>query len=179
MTISKLSVVLAIVLMTIAVGRVEAGPIQLRASGSFLTQGTPIDTNGDGRRADLFIVSGTSSQIGALTNQTVVEWVFAGPSTCPIGTVAEGTLVPAGSAFVTRAANGDLLFGAITSGTNCISATGIASISAAGIFTGGTGRFSEATGTFTVTATATPLAFDAAGHAFGGVVATSEGTLNR
>jgi len=61
MTISKLSVVLAIVLMTIAVGRVEAGPIQLRASGSFLTQGTPIDPNGDGRRADLLIVSGTSS----------------------------------------------------------------------------------------------------------------------
>ncbi|HEV8358622.1 MAG TPA: hypothetical protein VGX21_05705 [Methylomirabilota bacterium] len=180
MSRTGLALILAIGLVaTVVVGDVEAGPIQFRGSGSFLTQGTSIDTNGDGVTADLFIVSGSSSQLGALTNQTVAEWAFGPPSTCPPGTVLEGTLVPAGSALVTRAVNGDLLFGAPTSGTNCISATGVASISAAGVYTGGTGRFANATGDFTIAATATTLAADPAGHAFGGVVATSEGTLDK
>ena len=176
----RTGVVASVLMAMVAVGSAEAGPIRSQASGSFVAQGTPIDTNNDGTSADLFIVSGSSSQLGSFTNQTVAEWVFGAPTTtCPAGTVLQGTLVPAGSAFVTRVANGDLLFGAFTSGTNCISATGIASISAAGNFTGGTGRFDDAAGSFTVAATATILAADASGNAFGGVVATTEGTLNK
>src|SRR5207248_373355 len=156
----RTGVVASVLMAMVAVGSAEAGPIRSQASGSFVAQGTPIDTNNDGTTADLFIVSGSSSQLGSFTNQTVAEWIFGAPTTCPAGTVRQGTLVPAGSAFVTRVANGDLLFGAFTSGTNCISATGIASISAAGNFTGGTGRFDDAAGSFTVAATATILAAD-------------------
>jgi hypothetical protein len=177
----RTGIVASVLMAMVAVGSAEAGPIRSQASGSFVAQGTPIDTNDDGRTADLFIVSGSSSQLGSLTNQTVAEWTLGPPTTaCPAGTVAQGTLVPAGSAFVTRAVNGDLLFGKFTSGTECInSVTGITSISAAGNFKGGTGRFEDATGSFTVTATATTLAFDLFGNAFGGVVATTEGTLNK
>src|SRR5204862_6811373 len=105
----RTGVVASVLMAMVAVGSAEAGPIRSQASGSFVSQGTPIDTNNDGRTADLFIVSGSSSQLGSVTNQTVAEWIFAAPTTCPAGTVVEGTLVPAGSNFVTRAANGDLL----------------------------------------------------------------------
>src|SRR5207248_940397 len=108
----RTGVVASVLMAMVAVGSAEAGPIRSQASGSFVAQGTPIDTNNDGTSADLFIVSGSSSQLGSFTNQTVAEWEFGAPTTtCPAGTVLQGTLVPAGSAFVTRVANGDLLFG--------------------------------------------------------------------
>jgi hypothetical protein len=178
MTRTGLPVVLATVLMTmVAVGSAEAGPFSFRASGSFLGGGTTIDTNNDGTTADLFIVSGQSSQLGSVTNQTVVEWVFD-PSACPRGAAFPRRAVATGSAVVTRAGNGDLLFGVITSGTNCFNGA-TAEITAAGNITGGTGRFEGATGTFTVEATATPLVADSRLHTFGSVVATAEGTINK
>lgn len=210
MTRTGLPVVIAFVLMAmLAVGSVEAQPqsSEFRASGSFVAGGTAIDTNEDGITADLFIISGSSTLLGALTNQAVVEWTFDDDRiACPLGTVLEGTLVPAGSTVVTRAAafDGDLLFGTFTSGANCISETGGASISAAGKFTGGTGVFAHATGDFALTASAITLIsrpfvqdvdrhrdrgrvrgalrrFDRRGlsaPAFGSVVLTVKGTLN-
>jgi len=174
MTRTRLPVVLATVLMTIAVGNAEAGPVQFQTSGSFIVGGTPIDTNGDGVTADLFITSGTSSQVGPFTNQTVAEWSFGAPTTCPSGTVLQGTLVPAGSGFVSRSNNGDLLFGTLVSGTNCFDGT-TAHITASANYTGGTGRFTGATGSFTITATATLVA----PGGFGSVVAEGNGTLNK
>lgn len=207
MTRTGLPVVVVLVLMAmVAVGSAKAQPSQFQGSGSFVAGGTSIDTNGDGITADLFIVSGASTLLGLVTIQAVVEWTFDDePTICPLGTVLEGTLVPAGSALVTRAGEnrgpivtGDLLFGAFTSGISCISENGVASISATGTFTGGTGRlFANATGDFTLTppATVTPLvagqeddrgsrarrrsdrARPRPSPAFGSVVVTIEGIL--
>lgn len=171
-----LPVVLAFLLMAMVAGsRAEAQlpiPSQFQASGSFVAGGTRIDTNDDDIPADLFIISGSSTLLGPLTNQAVVEWTFDKPEACLVlfpglATVIEGTLVPAGSTVVNRVGSdqpffglksGDLLFGAFTSGTKCISETGVASIDADGIFIGGTGLLlANATGKFKLTATVTPL----------------------
>ena len=53
----RTGVVASVLMAMVAVGSAEAGPIRSQASGSFVAQGTPIDTNNDGTSADLFIVS--------------------------------------------------------------------------------------------------------------------------
>ena len=86
-------------------------PFRSQDSGSFVTGGTPIDTNGDGRTAELVLTSGTSDPLGAITTQSVIEWaIIFGDVICPQGNLGvAGTLVIGG--FVTRAESGDLLRG--------------------------------------------------------------------
>lgn len=183
-----------VLIMTVALGSAGAAtPFTSRASGSYVSPGTMIDTNGDGKTADLVFLSGdlvSSGQgkgsLGAATMQAVLEWsaTFTWTDPCFNGTLVSGT-------FVIRMANGDLVYGVFTpGGTNCYDpSANSASISLTGVFTGGTGRFKSALypgGSIAVTATAQPLVGDESisnfpegkfGNQFGAVEATFTGTL--
>ena len=182
MNLKRLAVGLGMVLiMAVAVGSAEAKPFHSEESGSYVSEGTQIDTDGKDRTADLVLTSGKGSHLGETTTQTVVEWpIVFGPDTCPNGNGGfKGSLVSGG--FVTRAANGDLLFGTFSSGTNCFDfITNSAGFSLSGVFTGGTGKFAGASypgGSITVNGTAIPVLSDSTGHQFGSVVSRTEGTL--
>ena len=170
-----------VLITAVALGSAEAQPFRSKDSGSYVSEGTRINTNADGRTADLVLTSGKGSHLGETTTQTVVEWpIVFGPDTCPNGNGGfKGSLVSGG--FVTRAANGDLLFGTFSSGTNCFDVTtNTASFSLSGVFTGGTGKFAGASypgGSITVNGTAIPVLSDSTGHQFGSVVSRTEGTL--
>ena len=120
MNMKRLAVGLGMVLiMAVALGSAEAKPFHSKDSGSYVSEGTPIDTNGDSRTADLVLTSGKGSHLGETTTQAVVEWPkdFAA-ATCPNEISGfQASLVSGG--FVIRAAKGDLLFGTFSSGTNC------------------------------------------------------------
>ena len=181
MNMKTLAVGLGMVLiMAVALGSAEAKPFHSKDSGSYVSEGTRIDTNADDRTADLVLTSGKSRHLGETTTQAVVEWplVFS-DATCPNGNAGfQASLVSGG--FVIRAEHGDLLFGTFSSGTNCFDfTTNSASFSLEGVFTGGTGKFAGASGgSLTVTGTAVPVVGpDSLGHQFGSVVSRSEGTL--
>ena len=172
-----------VLLMAVALGSAEAKeakPFHSEDSGSYVSGGTPIDTGGDGRTADLVLTSGKGSHLGETTTQSVVEWgpFDYNPSGCLDGKPFHAQL--AGGGFVIRAANGDLLFGTFSTGTNCAdfpTTSGIFSLT--GTFTGGTGKFAGASGgSLTVTGTAVPVVGpDSLGHQFGSVVSRTEGIL--
>jgi hypothetical protein len=181
---NSLAVGLGMVLvMAVALGSAEAKHFDLdfysEVSGSYVSEGTRIDTDKDGRTADLDLTSGKSNHLGEITTQDVAEWPSAfSYERCPNGQMGyKGSLVS--GFFVIRSENGDLLFGKFTAGTNCFDfITNSASISLEGGFTGGTGRFAGASGgSLTISATATPLMTDEYGHQFGSVVARTHGTL--
>jgi len=164
------------IVLFVSVGVAKAQSYRTDSSGSYVSQGTPIDTNGDGQTADLYITSGNGSVFGQITSQTVAEWSFGSPTTCPAGTVVEGTLVS--GANVSRTMDGDLLYDVVTSGTLCFDGT-VSTITAVGDIVGGTGKLSGATGTLFISAIATPLSADPAGHQFGSVTATATGEINK
>jgi len=180
MNMKRLAVGLGMVLiMAVALGSAEAMPFQSEESGSYVSEGTRIDTDGVLRTADLVLTSGRGSHLGETTTQSVVEWgsFEFNPSGCPEGKPYQALLVTGG--FVIRRENGDLLTGTFSSGTNCAdfpTTSGIFSLT--GIFTGGTGKFAGASGgSLTVIGTAVPLITDSGGHQFGSVVSRTEGTL--
>ncbi|MEJ2522378.1 MAG: hypothetical protein P8080_05790 [Gammaproteobacteria bacterium] len=75
--------------------------------------------------------------------------------------------------------NGDQLWGDITSGDMCMdTVTGEFSGSAVGVYTGGTGRFYDAAGSFTVEFSGTNLTLPTLGVGFGPIYGTLEGTLD-
>lgn len=173
-----------VLLMAVALGSAEAKeakPFHSEDSGSYVSGGTPIDTGGDGRTADLVLTSGKGSHLGETTTQSAVEWgdfIPAPPGGCPAGKPYLAHLVTGG--FVIRRENGDLLWGTLSSGTNCAdfpTTSGIFSLT--GTFTGGTGKFAGASGgSLTVTGTAVPVVGpDSLGHQFGSVVSRTEGIL--
>lgn len=181
---NSLAVGLGMVLvMGVALGSAEAKHFNLdfhsEVSGSYVSEGTRIDTDKDGRTADLDLTSGKSSHLGEITTQDVAEWSSEfSYERCPNGEMGyKGSLVS--GFFVIRSENGDLLFGTFTAGTNCFDFhTNSASISLSGVFTGGTGRFAGASGgRLTVSGTAVPLITDSGGHQFGSVVARIQGIL--
>ncbi len=156
-------------------------PFRSQDSGSFLAGGAPIDTNGDGRTADLVLTSGQSDPLGATTTHSVLEWALVfGDVIC-----AEGDLGNAGrlvvGAFVTRAQRGDLLRGRFDAGLMCFdSASNTTSFELVGTIVGGTGQFTDARGTVHVkgsTAPVLPVSPDPANQQFGSVVLQTEGTI--
>jgi hypothetical protein len=87
--------------------------------------------------------SGHLSHFGMVTGHGVQQITVTGPNT--ISLTGSG---------VTMAANGDELF-ATTSGTGTITPT--AAVTTLNTITGGTGRFADARGTFTVTSVSKPI----------------------
>lgn len=164
------------IVLFVSVGFAKAEPYHTENSGTYVSQGTPIDTNGDGQTADLYITSGQGSVFGQITSQTVAEWSLSTTVTnCPVGTPVEGTLKS--GANVSRTMGGDLIYSVVDSGTLCFDGV-VSKITAEGVITGGTGRFSTATGSVSFSGVATPLSGDGA-HQFGSVTATTTGEIHR
>ncbi len=156
-------------------------PFRSQDSGSFLAGGAPIDTNGDGRTADLVLTSGMSEPLGATTTQSVLEWAIVfGDVICPQGDLGNAGRLVVG-AFVTRAESGDLLRGRFHSGLMCFdSASNTTSFELVGTILGGTGQFTDARGTVHVKGSTAPVlsvGADPANQQFGSVVLQTEGTI--
>ena len=165
--------------IALGIGKAEAGKLPLKASfsGSFVN--TQSDTNGDGQKGGLNS-GGTKGTLGPGTFQSVGEFVFSGPGTCPNGNPGFiFTLLPGmGHGVGRQDSTGDLTFTELTSETICFDPiTTIQFFSGAENITGGTGRFAGATGSDTFSGTARTLFEDAAGNFFGEFSGTLEGTI--
>lgn len=184
----KLAVGLAIVLgIVLAVGKTEARHRQRRGehrftetlSGSTLQNGTLIDTDGDGRTANFTIWSGENNLLGPITYHSVSEYISVDFCTCPNGNDGFCSELIMGSWVRNVERSGDLLYGDLSSGTACFDfTTGLASLSAKGTITGGTGRLEGATGIIETSATVIRLIRDSEGHGFAAGTARSTGTIN-
>ena len=146
-------------------------PFIIEESGSFVSQGTSIDTNSDGRNADLVITHGKGQGFAQTSTQSVVEWgAFGAPfePTCNTGSF-ESPLVKGSS--VIRTVKG-LVFATFDEGqgTNCFDPnTNTAAISLVGKITGGTGFYEGALGDIEVTGTVFAVLFTNSDAQFGGV----------
>ena len=121
----------------------SAGRFNQEVSGSFTD--TAIDTNGDGMAANIF-TGGTKGTGGSGSYDGVVEIMFAETNLCDAGEI-EGVVVA--YSIVRRYGNGDLLFSRLVSGNVCFNpGNGTASIDVDAVITGGTGKFSGATGSY-------------------------------
>jgi hypothetical protein len=163
-----------------AIGRAEADTIsfQFNASESFIT--SEIDTNGDGQNAGLGMGVAVDDELGKFTFQELSEFSLPVLPTgaCPIGQAEFPLLLH--RAFLNHIETGDQLFSQITSGTLCSdSSTFTFSFSVAGIFTGGTGQFAGATGSFTANGSGAQAVFTPGppGRGFGRTTGTTSGTL--
>jgi len=134
-----------------------------------------IDTDGNGR---------PGSVNTGIANTTLGQFFFQSESesrprlatnvTCPAGT-AEIPLLQA-LAVLTKESTGEQLFVTYTSGVQCFDpTTRTITFHGQGTFTGGTGRFVDATGTFEEDDTATLLVLDPQGHAFANITGTLTG----
>ena len=148
-------------------------------------EGTVIDTSinvvpppGEPPIPDLvanYITAQVRGSLGPASMAVLSEFTFAG--FCDV----EETVLYVMMAYskpVTTFKNGDQLWGEITIGDMCLdTVTGDFLGSAKGVYTGGTGRFEGATGSFTVDFGGTNLALPTLGVGFGAIYGEIEGTL--
>ena len=146
-------------------------------SGSFLSAPISTDTNNDGVPATTATLAGDST-LGPVTIQSVNEFMEIQPTgMCSPGDM-EFTLVRGN--FIKRFADtGELLFGTWSSGRICKDpVTKTSATTQTGVFSGGTGQFTNATGPIEINLTSTDLATPAEeGFLFGGSVGTGTGTV--
>jgi hypothetical protein len=134
---------------------------------------THIDTNGDGRSATLdqgsFKCNGSSGIF-----QEEVEWLPQPIVThCPnISSMREFSVSPTQGqhrSVATDLKTGDQTFSQMTSGTLCLdTATGRITVTNEGVYIGGTGKLTSATGTFTSQSSGSYLMFGFKNGVFGG-----------
>jgi hypothetical protein len=166
--------------MTVALSQAAGFDIPYKGtiSGSFIS--TEIDAiPGDGVKAILGLFAVTTRNLGQVTAQALVEDVLAtSPSgLCPPGTDQELALGIVRA--VHRFANGDLLFLKLLARTACIDFQTLTALAfEKGEFTGGTGRFAQATGSFTATSTGEIFVADPAGRVFGPFSGKINGTIS-
>ncbi len=135
----------------------EAGPFNESVSGNFID--TAIDTNGDGTQANYF--SGVAKGNGSPTYEGLVEIMFGPTGLCDAGEI-EGTIVE--YSIVRGYSNGDLAFSRLIDGYLCFDpAAGLSDVVVNAEVTGGTGKYANATGTYTATLTVKLLVADPAG----------------
>ncbi|MDA2920971.1 hypothetical protein MYX76_16015 [Desulfobacterota bacterium AH_259_B03_O07] len=146
-------------------------------SGPFVSGPMSTDTNNDGKPATIPELEGDST-FGPVSIQAVNEFMVVEPTgMCPPGNV-ELTLVRGN--FIKRFADtGELLFGTWTRGRICEDpVTKTSESTQTGGFSGGTGRFANATGHIEIKFTSTNLVTPVEeGFLFGGSVGTGTGTL--
>jgi hypothetical protein len=141
----------------LAVSAAEAKTFKFNGTTSGSALSTEIDTNADNIKASLNSGGGKST-LGAFTFQSLTEYAVSGPATCPNG--QSGTvfsLVPGSGHTVFRFPTDDLLFSQYTNATLCFVdnpdplpdmffvTSGDAEI------IGGTGKYTNATGSFQLT----------------------------
>jgi hypothetical protein len=159
------------VVAPVEAGETETKVIKSKGSGSFVSANFDFDHPDLSTPADYINGEGISNA-GKFTNQAVDEFAPDG-KTCTVpgggaGAGTEFTLVADVSVF-RFTATGDLLFLKSTSGTSCTDVSRFPTppfpfiLTETGIFTGGTGKYSGATGTFTFKVHGAFLSFDATG----------------
>ncbi len=162
MTMTKKSLIPFLAVATALVGLVmlqpaEAGPFNEQVSGNFID--TAIDTNGDGTQANYF--SGVAKGNGSPTYEGLVEIMFGPTGLCDADEL-EGTIVE--YSIVRRYSNGDLAFSRLVDGSLCFDpGSGLSEVVINAEVTGGTGRYAQATGTYTAAFTVKLLVPDPLG----------------
>jgi len=124
-------------------------PWKTSFSGSVVN--TQSDTNGDGNKGGVSS-TGIKGSLGSGTARVTSEFAFSGPGTCPNGNAGLNfTLLPGtGHGIYRFNSTGDLLFIEASSATLCFDPTTLIQFfSGAENITGGTGRFTGATGSNT------------------------------
>lgn len=148
-------------------------PISMKWAGTVAD--TAIDTNSDGLFVDTIDAMAKGS-FGPASLGVFTEFYFAG--FCDI----EQRVLHLGILFskpVTTFANGDQLWGSVTSGSMCMNTvTGDFTGEADGLYLGGTGRFADATGMFTVEFGGRNLTFPQGLPGYGAIRGTIEGTVD-
>lgn len=141
-----------------------------------------VSITGAGSPSNVF--SGAAKGNGSPTYEGVLEAINVGPAVA--GGPCDGFDIQgdvSAYSMVRRYSNGDLLFStlaAANSGTLCFSVgTGIGSINVDATFSGGTGKYANASGSYHASFTATRLLGDAMGGiGHGAFHGTTTGTLN-
>jgi len=132
----------------IALQPAEAAGFNERVSGNFID--TAIDTNGDGAQANYF--SGATAGRNGATYEGLVEVDFSDPAAACDDGIMPGDIVA--YSIVRRYSTGDLLYSQLVDGYVCFNtATGMADFVVHAELRGGTGRFVNATGTYTASFT--------------------------
>ena len=175
-------------LIAFTAGGIEARQLKVDSSfsGSFVN--TDIDVNEDGQKAGLGMLNAKGFLGADGTIQGVLEYVFAGETTCPNGNVGFAfTMVTKDAAdndvvwrVVRRVAStGDLLIGQYTTASLCFDPlTTIQFFTVETEIIGGTGRFEDASGTARCEGTAITLVGDGAATFFGEQSGTCRTTIN-
>lgn len=170
-------------------------PIKIQSSGTFIS--TPIDTNGDGLPASISMLEGKSKRFGHVTSNIVTEAQLAldadgNPVSCQTPDGKPGIineLVKANGVY--RLRNGDQIFTEALSVNTCADLVacfddkgnvregclfyGLAEAT----ITGGTGRFSCASGFIEDTSTGLALVVDAKNQFFGAILESNvRGEIN-
>jgi hypothetical protein len=150
-------------------------PFIIEESGSFIAQGTPINTPPNPRTADLVITHGKGQGFAQTSTQSVIEW---GPFDQTCNTDGIGSNLVSGSSVI-RTVKG-LVFAEFDIGTNCFDqSTNTAAISLEGRVTGGTGFYEGASGDIEVTGTVYPVpVIPGPAVQFGGVELKAKVTWN-
>lgn len=183
--IRTLSLVTAPVMMLlVGAGAASAAPkvipFILPSSGTFISQGAPIDTDGDGKQAHLILLQGVHPRFGKVTIQGVGEFDQTNMAgVCPNGNPGVEQNLVAG-AIVVRLKTGATIRSKVSSGNACLDGLTkhMVYVTFNSRITGGTGAFSGATGNLKTTATATILVGDPLQEqGFGSVEARSAGRI--
>ena len=135
-----------------------------RFAGSVIT--SSLDLDGNGIPGTLTVAQGKTS-LGPVSIQATGENApqLPIPTSCPHNNLEFPVL--AGQVIYHFEESGALLFGKSVSGSTCYDpTTGIFVTKWKGTFSGGTGRFSNATGAFDATSTGKTLVRDRTGHEF-------------
>lgn len=158
----------------LAAPAVQAEDFNQSVSGNFLD--TSIDVNNDGMAGAMIMADAKGSGGGSFRGYQ--EVMFVAPTGLCDPTEAEVVFVA--YSIVRRFANGDLLFSNLVDGTSCLDpVSGLASVVVNAEFIGGTGRFANATGGYTLEYDAVVLLPDfGGGIAHGAFVGTVDGTLD-
>ena len=128
-------------------GAVQAGEIKIDQRFSGIGTQTAVDTNGDGGFAGAFSFEMWGSP-GQSTAQSLGEFVPAAPTDCPVGALQSNLLL---QSFVSMFEDGSMLFFETTAGHSCVTFVPFEiTCDLEGDIIGGTGRFKEATGSWTV-----------------------------
>jgi len=167
MRISRLTVAVTVVVsMSSVAPLVGAGEQQFSGSFAGSIISTTIDTNDNRLPAVLFTGRGKTN-LGLAMFQSVSEASERLPevSACPKGSVEFPWFM--GYGIIQFDDSLDQLFIQLTAGVACSDPIAKTFTSnGKGVFAGGTGRFTNATGSFETTSTGRPLVMDQAGHEF-------------
>jgi hypothetical protein len=173
LVIETVVVIWTLCLMTTA----EAGEQKITGSFSGSLMTAQIDVDSDGMPGGLSMVRGKSNP-GSITVQTIGESAarLSAVQVCPNSNMEFPLLM--GHAVIHFDETGELLFAKASSGATCFDPnTGVFISKWKGVFFGGSGKLTNATGAFEVTSSGKVVVGDRAGHEFDYLTGEFSGTI--